>query len=211
MNAFIINVTLLAGYCICGSLIPLRLQHNYLRRRFRTCCRRVHLLGVKDSPLNFSAFRTIPPVTATILAVCPVPYHAVVEQEQLSVKLEYLSIVRFPGMAIFLFIKCFRRLRVRMEDKLLHCFCSGCNPCLRLYMAGKGENHPSGSQSLPFEAFLAFFSLGPPCKVLFGPPFKILRLFFAKECTSNFFSDLPSLFHFAFSFSPLHLAAVEWS
>ena len=46
----------------------------------------------------------------------------------------------------------FQRVKVRIEDKLLLCFflfglfpclCSGYDPCLRFYLARKGENHPS--------------------------------------------------------------------
>ena len=69
-------------------------------------------------------------------------------------------VIRFPGMAVSLFLRCFRGWKVWSEDERLPCLflfgtfpClwSGNNPCLRLYAAGKGENPPFWKPSLPFD------------------------------------------------------------
>ena len=52
-------------------------------------------------------------------------------------------VIRFPGMAISFFFRCFRGCFFLFGTSL--CLCSGSYPCLCLYLAGKGENHPSGS------------------------------------------------------------------
>ena len=63
-------------------------------------------------------------------------------------------IVSFPSMAVSFFRWVFLRLKIRIEDKFLPCLflfgpflclCCGDNPCLRLCLGGKGENHPSDS------------------------------------------------------------------
>ena len=87
----------------------------------------------------------------------------------------------------------FPRLRLRIEDRSLPCLflfdpclflCFGESPCLHLYRAGKGENHPCGSHHCLFDKpFLPLFPLDHQNQVFFLPPFRILRLFISKECS----------------------------
>ena len=48
-------------------IVQIRVQHNFLRWRFCLCCCRVRSRGEKDSPLNFSAYRTIPQTLSLLL------------------------------------------------------------------------------------------------------------------------------------------------
>ena len=58
---------------------------------------------------------------------------------------------QIPRHGFFFLLQVLQRLKVQIEDELLpclflfgtfFCLCSGHNPCLRLHLAGKGENHP---------------------------------------------------------------------
>ena len=108
----------------------------------------------------------------------------------------------------------FLRLRIRIEERILLCLflcdpflylCLGESPCLHLCRADTGENHPHGSHHclLTSPSCLTFLW------VLFLPPFRILRLFITKECSSSpFGSSFAS--SFSLSFFSFHLAALEW-
>ena len=158
-------------------------------------------------------------VTDAIHAVCPVPHHVVVptraEPEDSSVKLEYQSSDSHDWL--FLSSGCRPRLKSQIDKHLpcpfllgpCLCLCADYNHCQHSFLNDECENHLQKKKSPTVrKIFLASPSLGPPSTIFFSLPFRILCLFFNKECSSCSFEST-SAFSFA-SPSP-HLAAPERS
>ena len=124
-----------------------------------------------------------------------------------------------PRRGHILLHRVFMRLRIQIEDELLLCLfpfssflclCARYNPCLCLYLAGKGETHSSESHhSLLWQAF-PLRPLVHTAKSSSDHFSESLCLFFAKKGSSASFG-YTFVFSFSLSFSSSHLAALEWS
>ena len=119
-----------------------------------------------------------------------------------------------PRHGRILFRWVFLRLKIRIEDKFLPCLflsgpflclCSGDNPCLRLCLGGKGENHTSDSHPKPFLPLFPEGTKQSPLLAKFrdlvlvlrpGMLFRVFRIYlcaflFSFQLAALFWSGLP--------------------